>query len=315
MIATASAWFSGRNATGRRPAARAAHVERELRAGTLVTIRLNSRVEKFSREACARIVGGAKRCTPASTSAPTACLDSFRPSIASRTTRQPRDRVLDVDRQRPAHAAMRLPSVRAGRPCGSTRARARAARGPPCARRARAASAQRAGDDRQHDVVDRAAEAFLTALKSRSSLRTQTERRWRADLDVQRRAGAGFSPAQPTSPSPRAPRARAAAAAGRVSSEAARAAPSPTRGASADAPPATSSSAGRLGRGCQAPPGAGSAWARGEIEHAPSPVDARDAVDQRVVGLGDEREAAARRRPSTIPHAPTAAWSGRAAGR
>ena len=53
-----------------------------------MTIRLNSRVEKFSREAWARIVGGAKFCTLASTSAPTACLDSFRPSIASLTTRR-----------------------------------------------------------------------------------------------------------------------------------------------------------------------------------------------------------------------------------
>ncbi len=50
-------------------------------------MRLNSRVEKFRREACARIVGGAKFCMLDSTSAPTACLDSFSPSIASRTER------------------------------------------------------------------------------------------------------------------------------------------------------------------------------------------------------------------------------------
>ena len=48
----------------------------------LVTIRLNSRVEKFSREACARIVGGARLLTRAIVAAPTACFDSFRPSIA-----------------------------------------------------------------------------------------------------------------------------------------------------------------------------------------------------------------------------------------
>ena len=52
-----------------------------------MTIRLNSLVEKFSREACARIVGGAKLCTPVSTSAPTACLDSLRPSIDALTAR------------------------------------------------------------------------------------------------------------------------------------------------------------------------------------------------------------------------------------
>ena len=72
---------------GRRPGRRRASRARARRAGTagpgtLVTIRLNRRVEKFSREAWARIVGGAKFCTLASTSAPTACLDSFRPSIA-----------------------------------------------------------------------------------------------------------------------------------------------------------------------------------------------------------------------------------------
>ena len=53
-----------------------------------MTIRLNSLVEKFSREACARIVGGAKFCAPEMTSAPSACLDSFRPSIAWETKRR-----------------------------------------------------------------------------------------------------------------------------------------------------------------------------------------------------------------------------------
>ena len=36
------------------------------------------RGEKFSREACANTVGGAKSCSPAMSSAPSACLDSFR---------------------------------------------------------------------------------------------------------------------------------------------------------------------------------------------------------------------------------------------
>ena len=52
-----------------------------------VTSRLNSRVEKFSREACARIVGGARSLTAASVAAPTACFDSLRPSIARLTKR------------------------------------------------------------------------------------------------------------------------------------------------------------------------------------------------------------------------------------
>ncbi len=53
----------------------------------LVTIRLNSRVEKFSREACASTVGGARLLTAASVAAPTACFDSFNPFMAWRTKR------------------------------------------------------------------------------------------------------------------------------------------------------------------------------------------------------------------------------------
>ena len=53
----------------------------------LVTIRLNRRVEKFSREAWASTVGGARLLTAASVAAPTACFDSLRPSIAVRTNR------------------------------------------------------------------------------------------------------------------------------------------------------------------------------------------------------------------------------------
>src|ERR1019366_5613575 len=55
--------------------------------GTLVTIRLKSRVEKFRRDAWARIVGGAKFCAPEMTSAPSACFDSFSPSMALETNR------------------------------------------------------------------------------------------------------------------------------------------------------------------------------------------------------------------------------------
>jgi len=89
MIATASAWCSGRNATGYAASiSRPSTYSGNCGPGTLVTIRLNSRVEKFSRDACARIVGGAKFCAPAITSAPSACFDSFRPSIAPLTKRR-----------------------------------------------------------------------------------------------------------------------------------------------------------------------------------------------------------------------------------
>ena len=60
-------------------------------------------MEKFSRDAWAKIVGGASACMPASTSAPTACLESFSPSIACAHHAQSRHGILDVDRQRRAH--------------------------------------------------------------------------------------------------------------------------------------------------------------------------------------------------------------------
>jgi hypothetical protein len=55
--------------------------------GTLVVSRLYIRVEKCSREAWAKIVGGAKSSTLAITSAPMACLDSFRSAIEATTSR------------------------------------------------------------------------------------------------------------------------------------------------------------------------------------------------------------------------------------
>ena len=191
-----------------------------------MTIRLNSRVEKFSREACARIVGGAKFCTLASTSAPTACLDSFRPSIAGLDRAQARDRVLDVDRQRAAHGGDAVAGAsRAGPGCGSRPGRARAARGPRCARRASAASARSAPLTTVSTTsLTVPPNAFLTGLKSSSSLRTTREAAVRADLDVERRRRAPGS-APPTRPRrrPRPPRAPSAApSAGRVASDAAR---------------------------------------------------------------------------------------------
>ena len=51
-----------------------------------------------------------------------------------------------------------------------------------------------------------------------------------------------------------------------------------------------------------------------EVEQDRGEVDARDAVDERVVGLRDQREAGRRRAPRPAT-APTAAWRGRAAGR
>jgi hypothetical protein len=86
MIAIARPWCSGKKATGIACSiSRPSTYRGNCGPGTLVTIRLKSLVEKFSRDACARIVGGAKFCAPAITSAPTACLDSLSPAIAFET--------------------------------------------------------------------------------------------------------------------------------------------------------------------------------------------------------------------------------------
>ena len=104
MIATASAWFLGRNASGNRSSSwRPSTYSGTCGPGMFVTSRLNSRVEKFRREAWARIVGGASSLTAVSVAAPTACFDSFSPSIARLTNRRRGDRIVDVDGQRAAH--------------------------------------------------------------------------------------------------------------------------------------------------------------------------------------------------------------------
>ena len=94
----------GKNATGNRSWSwRPSTYNGTCGPGTLVTRRLNSRVEKFRRLAWARIVGGARLLTATSVAAPTACFDCFSPSIAAAHVPQPRDRIVDVDRERTAH--------------------------------------------------------------------------------------------------------------------------------------------------------------------------------------------------------------------
>ena len=168
-------------------------------------MRLNRRVEKFSREAWARIVGGAKSCTPASTSAPTACLDSLSPSIDCAHRAQPRDRVGDVDGQRPAHGRDAVAELAAARPAVRIDTGTSARSSSPSVRTPRAAQpvAQRAADDGEHDVVDRAAERVLDQLEVVEVAADDREAAVRADLDVQRRRRApGSAPAQAISPTP-----------------------------------------------------------------------------------------------------------------
>ena len=210
---------------------------------------------------------------------------------------QPRDRVLDVDGQRRAHrgepvAELVVLVARADRD-GHERAQlqplgAHAARAQPLL--------QRAGDDGEHDVVDRAAERVLDLLDVASSWRTVTSRRCGPISTLSGVDGAGFRPAHTTSPRPSsASRVSCSAADGRVAAPT-RARPSPRAGARAPR--------ARRGR----PSARRSAWAAGvharspcstarglgrEVEEHGGEVDAGDAVDQRVVGLGDQREAPA----------------------
>ena len=67
-----------------------------------MTIRLNRRVEKLSREACASTVGGAKSLKATIASAPITCFDCLIFDISSLHDPKPLDRIGGVDRQRRA---------------------------------------------------------------------------------------------------------------------------------------------------------------------------------------------------------------------
>src|SRR6266550_212028 len=161
MIAIASEWFSGRNATGKTSSiSRPSTYSGNCGPGTLVTIRLNRRVEKFSRDACARMVGGAKLCAPAITSAPSACFDSLSPFIVCVMKRRRWRGSAMYTGSGPRITTMRLPisprSFAARTDTGTS------ARSSPAARDQE--GAQGAGHDREHDVVDRPAEGVLDGL-------------------------------------------------------------------------------------------------------------------------------------------------------
>ena len=218
---------------------------------------------------------------------------------------------------------------RASRRCGC---RARRARRPPrietgtSARSSRPSVrtprelqpvAQRAADDGEHDVVDRAAERVLDQLEVVELGAHDREAAVRADLDVQRRVGRGVQagPDDLAEALGRLARAgergaRARAARRRARSRAA----TPARRSPSARPPRARPPLGSR-RGLPRLVGVRRLGGHGrEVEQHRREVDAGDAVDQRVVGLGDQREARRPRgpRPSTSP---TAAWSGRAAGR
>ena len=185
--------------------------------------------------------------------------------------------------------------------------------------RERSQRAQRAGDDRQHDVVDRAAERVLDALEVvELGCARPRSRRCGPIGDVERRLGRGVQ-ARPGDLADALGRlAQRVAAAGRVRRGRERARRPSSNGVRARpvTPRARAARRSRLGlrlptarRSCGAACGIGR-----EVEQHGREVDAGDAVDERVVGLGDQREAVvleALRRATS----PTAASSGRAAGR
>ena len=137
--------------------------------------------------------------------------------------------------------------------------------------------------------------ASLTALKSASSLRTTRKRRCGPISTLSGVGGAGFSPAHATSPRPStATRAERSASTGRVASDAAAAAVrTPVRSRSS-VPEASTCAPVGVRAGSHASSGCGDLGRdRPEVEDDLGDVDAGDPVDERVMGLGDEREAAA----------------------
>ena len=158
--------------------------------------------------------------------------------------------------------------------------------------------AQRAADDGEHDVVDRAAERVLDGLEVGKLV---AHARGSGGAGRSRRSAASRAPGSgpPTRPRPGPRRRRAPSAAprpGRVRHR--RGAPPPCAGRCAPGPacPTASSSApDGSGAGCHGSSGCGTSVGTGPRSKITwRDVDARDAVDERVVGLGDEREAAVR---------------------
>ena len=141
-----------------------------------MTIRLKSRVEKLTREACASSVGGAKSLKREITSAPSAFFEALIAVHRLADGPQPLDRVLDVDGQRAADGGDLVAELAAG-VLGADRDRDQRPQLEPLGADAAGAqpAPQRAGDRGQDDVVDGAAERRdLIRLKSARSPLTQT---------------------------------------------------------------------------------------------------------------------------------------------
>ena len=298
MIATASAWLRGRNATGNRScSSRPSDVERELRARDVG----DEQVEQARGEVHPRRLREHRRRREVLHAGQHLGADRLlgllQPVHRLADDLQPRDRVLDVDRQRPAHDGEPVAHVavlvgaRGSRP-----ARARAARAPRCARRA-SCSQRRSAPATTVSTTSLTVppNASLIALKSDSSQRTSSSRRCGPIGTLSGVSGAGFRPG------PRdlghaldrlargvQRRCRPRRGAERAAGERRTAARTSPR-----TPRAASEAALGSGWGAHGSPSCGSGRRhRLEVEQHGREVDAGDAVDERVVRLGDQREAA-----------------------
>ena len=240
------------------------------------------------RDACARIVGGAKLCTPAITSAPSACLDSFSPSISRVTKRSRSTGSAMYTGSGPRIATMRLPPSK----CSSsvlTETGTSARSSTPSVRAAREIRKVRSAPATIVSTTSLTVppNAFLTSLKSSRLFVTPTKRRCGPIGTLSSVLGAGFRAAQAISPMPStASHTRASARSGWNSAPAAPcASSSPVR----DRAPQAGREQLRGARFRVRFPGAPRArqgWRLGaEIEQHGRPGRPGDPVDQRVVVL------------------------------
>ena len=263
--------------------------------GTLVTTRLNSRWRACSRAAWAMIVGGAKPDSSVSTWAPTACPDSLIAVHRLGDRQQALHRVDRPDRQRRPHRRDAV-TERAALDVGADRDRHHRPQDQIVGRLAVEAqiAAERTRHDRQHDVVDGPAERVLDRLELAQVAADPGEAAVGADPDVERarrRASAG-----PPGPSrrPRPPRGRRGRrpAAGRATSPARRGRSRPARWPAPAAHRRAAERCWAAGAGSTRAPAATTGIGSGEESNSTrGDVDAGDAVDERVVGLGQHREA------------------------
>ena len=269
------------------------HVQRELRAGHVGDDEVEHSLAGAERAAWAMIVGGAKPVSSVRTCAPTACPDSLTPLISSLIIRSRLTGSVSPIGS-PAHiAATWLPSAprsASARTETGTIARNTVSSTGACRRRRYRPRAPATAASTTSLTVPPS--PFLTALNCCRSPRTQVNLRWGPIRDVQR---AGRGAAQPGSGD----RAEAVGGAAEFGGDLARA---PQRRAHAARDLGRRGHAlqqrigQQLGAGRQRPRrplalGRDPDRIRRGVEQHRRDVDAGDPVDERMMGLGQQREA------------------------